>query len=99
MMNDDRLDTLLNQAERVSTPVNLQTRIEAQAFSKAQEQKISFGLPHFLRDWRWVTAEALSACAMLLIGFYLGLSSAEDVFDTPVITAFDIITEEEDWTL
>jgi|GEM_PF-2999847 len=99
MMNDDRLDALLNKVEHVSPRADLQTRIETQAFAKAQEQKISFGLPHVLRDWRWITAEALAACAMLLIGFYAGLSSAEDVFDTPVITAFDIITQEEDWTL
>lgn len=99
MMNDDRLDELLNQVQAPDPRPGLSTHIEAQAFAMAQDQKLSFGLPHFLRDWRWVTAEALGACAMLVIGFYLGLSSADDVFDTPIVTAFDTISYEEEWSL
>ena len=99
MMNDDGLDELLNQVQVPSPQPDLSTHIEAQAFNTAQDQRLSFGLPHFLRDWRWVTAEALGACAMLVIGFYLGLLSADDVFDTPIVTAFDIVSDEEEWSL
>lgn len=99
MMNDDKLNIVLNQVQTPAPHPDLQSRIEAQAFERAQHQKLSFGLPFIFRDWRWVAVEALSACAMLAVGFYLGLSSADDVFNTPVITAFETITVEEDWTL
>lgn len=99
MMNDDKLNIVLNQVQTPAPHSDLQSRIEAQAFTLNQEQKLSFGLPRIFRDWRWVAVEALGASAMVAIGFYLGLSSADDVFDTPVIKAFETITVEEDWTL